>query len=110
SETPQEPMKLGRIPVNGPYTRGAILSIAFDRVEPTIHGNVTRVISRTLKIEEDITTYQTKKLFDQYVRGMIPAHNPSSFNQGLMELGALVCTPKEPMCLLCPVQQHCLAI
>jgi len=108
-EIPRDPKQLGRLKGIGPYTKGAILSIAFDQVEPAIDGNVMRVISRILKIEEDITKYQTKKLFDQYVRRIIPAHNPSAFNQSLMELGALVCTPKEPMCLLCPVQQHCLA-
>src|SRR5690625_7513518 len=68
-----------------------------------------RVLSRVLKIEDDIAQQKTKRLFELYVRELISHDDPSSFNQGIMELGALVCTPKAPMCMLCPVHAHCQA-
>lgn len=108
-QVPEEPKQLATLKGVGPYTKGAILSIAFNQPEPAVDGNVMRVYSRLLKIEEDITKYRVKKQFEETVRQTIPAHNPRDFNQSIMELGALICTPREPMCLLCPVQQHCKA-
>ncbi len=93
----------------GPYTKGAIMSIAFSKPEPAVDGNVMRVLSRIADIEEDIAKASTRKIFENVVRQVISQTNPSAFNQGLMELGALICTPKNPSCLLCPVQQHCIA-
>lgn len=93
----------------GPYTAGAILSIAYGKPEPAVDGNVMRVLSRILLIEEDIAKVKTRKLFEMAVRELISHENPSAFNQGLMELGALICTPGNPACLLCPVQSHCSA-
>src|SRR5699024_9352204 len=103
------PKELGALKGVGPYTRGAILSIAFDQPEAAVDGNVMRVLSRVLKIEDDIAQQKTKRLFELYVRELISHDDPSSFNQGIMELGALVCTPKAPMCMFCPVQTHCKA-
>ncbi|WP_404451459.1 A/G-specific adenine glycosylase [Virgibacillus necropolis] len=108
-EIPADPGDLGSLKGVGPYTKGAILSIAYDQPEPAVDGNVMRVLSRILKVEEDIAKPRTKKLFENYVREMISHDDPSSFNQGMMELGAIVCTPKNPTCMLCPVQQHCQA-
>lgn len=68
-----------------------------------------RVLSRILWIEEDIAKAKTKTVFEQATRELISEENPSYFNQGLMELGALICTPKNPSCMLCPVQSHCIA-
>jgi A/G-specific adenine glycosylase len=93
----------------GPYTTGAILSIAFDKPEPAVDGNVMRVMSRVLSIWEDIAKPKTRKLFEEVIYQVISQEDPSSFNQGLMELGALICTPTSPSCLLCPVQKHCRA-
>lgn len=106
---PNTPEELGALKGIGPYTRGAILSIAFDQSEPAVDGNVMRVLSRVLKIEDNISQHKTKRLFEACVRELISTEDPSSFNQGIMELGALVCTPKSPMCMLCPVQEHCRA-
>ena len=92
----------------GPYTAGAVLSIAYGVPEHAIDGNVMRVISRLLLIEEDIAIPRTKKIFETVVMDLIDKEDPSSFNQGLMELGATICTPK-PRCLLCPVRDFCLA-
>lgn len=91
----------------GPYTAGAILSIAYNKAEPAVDGNVMRVMSRVLLIEEDIGKQKTRKTFENELYKIIDPEDPSAFNQGLMELGALVCTPTSPGCLLCPVQAHC---
>lgn len=93
----------------GPYTAGAILSIAYGVPEHAVDGNVMRVLSRVLHIEEDIAVPKTKKTFEQAVMMLIDEDRTSSFNQGLMELGALICTPTSPKCLLCPVREYCTA-
>ncbi|MFA1822052.1 A/G-specific adenine glycosylase [Virgibacillus oceani] len=104
---PENEKELGDLKGIGPYTKGAILSIAYNQPVPAIDGNVMRVFSRLLLIEEDISLTKTKKLFDEKVREVISKEDPASFNQAVMELGALVCTPRSPGCLLCPVQAHC---
>jgi len=104
---PDNEKDLGDLKGIGPYTKGAILSIAFNQPVPAIDGNVMRVFSRLLLIEEDISLQRTKNLVDEKVREMISKEDPASFNQAVMELGALVCTPRSPGCLLCPVQAHC---
>ncbi|MBM7693604.1 A/G-specific adenine glycosylase [Peribacillus deserti] len=91
----------------GPYTAGAILSIAYGRPEPAVDGNVMRVLSRILLIEEDIAKPKTRKIFEEAVRRLIDDNHTSAFNQALMELGAMICTPGVPACLLCPVRDHC---
>lgn len=108
-KVPEKPEQLGTLKGIGPYTKGAILSIAFNQPEPAVDGNVLRVFSRVFKIEKNIAILRVKQEFEQYVRKVIPAENPSSFNQAVMELGAIVCLPKSPQCLLCPVQVHCKA-
>ena len=91
----------------GPYTAGAILSIAYGLPEPAVDGNVMRVLARILSIWEDIAKPSTRKIFEEAVRTIISHDNPSFFNQAMMELGALICTPTSPSCLLCPVREHC---
>lgn len=91
----------------GPYTAGAVLSIAYGVPEHAVDGNVMRVLSRVLLIEDDIALPKTKKVFEKAVMELIDVKHPSDFNQGLMELGALVCTPTSPKCLLCPVRDYC---
>lgn len=91
----------------GPYTAGAILSIAYGLPEPAVDGNVMRVLSRILSIWEDIAKVSTRKTFEEAVSKLISHENPSYFNQALMELGALICKPTSPSCLLCPVREHC---
>ncbi|MFD3448094.1 A/G-specific adenine glycosylase [Microbacteriaceae bacterium 4G12] len=108
-KVPNTPEEVGKLKGVGPYTKGAILSIAYDVPEPAVDGNVMRVFSRILSIWEDIAKPKTRKLFEDVVREVISKENPSYFNQGLMELGALICIPKNPSCLLCPVRSHCRA-
>ncbi|MBB3113011.1 A/G-specific adenine glycosylase [Paenibacillus phyllosphaerae] len=91
----------------GPYTTGAIMSIAFNRPEPAVDGNVMRVLSRYFCLEEDIAKPATRVGIEKLAASLIPDGAAGDFNQGLMELGALVCTPKSPGCLTCPVMAHC---
>lgn len=106
---PNEKKELGKLKGVGPYTRGAILSIAFEQPEPAVDGNVMRVFSRLFLINDDIARAKTKRVFEEVVREVISEEDPSSFNQAIMDLGATICTPKSPACLLCPVQEHCRA-
>lgn len=106
---PNSPHKISKLKGVGPYTKGAILSIAYNIPEPAVDGNVMRVLSRILSIWEDIAKPKTRKTFEDVTYELISRDDPSSFNQALMELGALICTPTSPSCLLCPVREHCTA-
>ena len=106
---PNTPSEISTLKGVGPYTTGAILSIAYGVPEPAVDGNVMRVLSRILLIEDDIAKPRTRKVFEEVIRDLISKDNPSFFNQGLMELGAMVCTPTSPSCLLCPVREYCRA-
>jgi len=109
SVVPQTREEISTLKGVGPYTAGAILSIAYGRPEHAVDGNVMRVLSRVLLIKEDIAKPKTRKIFEQAVSEIIDVQDPSSFNQGLMELGAVICTPTSPKCLLCPVRENCSA-
>jgi len=98
-----------RLPGIGRYTAGAILSIAFGRDVPAIDGNVRRVISRLFAIEESVDDPATRKRIDGLVGTLVPTRDPGRFNQALMELGAVCCTPKTPACPACPLQDDCRA-
>ncbi len=108
SKIPDNRKEISKLKGVGPYTAGAVLSIAFGVPEHAVDGNVMRVLSRLLLIEEDIAIPRTKKIFEDVVMMLIDKEDPSSFNQGLMELGATICTPR-PRCLLCPVREFCTA-
>lgn len=106
-QVPDNPKELESLKGIGSYTKGAILSIAFNQPEPAVDGNVMRVFSRVLNIDDDIALPKTKKLFEAITREVISHEDPSSFNQAIMDLGATICTPKSPACLICPVQEYC---
>ncbi|WP_368505626.1 A/G-specific adenine glycosylase [Alkalihalophilus sp. As8PL] len=106
---PRSRVEISKLKGVGPYTAGAILSIAYGQPEPAVDGNVMRVLSRVLEIDEDIAKPKTRKTFEEVLYELISKEDPSSFNQGMMELGALICTPTSPGCLLCPVRTHCRA-
>jgi A/G-specific adenine glycosylase len=106
---PDSPGEISSLKGVGPYTAGAILSIAYGIPEPAVDGNVMRVLSRILLIWDDIAKPSSRRIFEEAVRELISHDNPSFFNQALMELGALICTPTSPSCLLCPVREHCQA-
>lgn len=105
---PTEVKQISEIPGIGPYTLGAIASIAYDKLLPAVDGNVMRVMSRWYCLREDIGIAKNRKIFEEKVMEDMP-DDPSSFNQGLMELGALICTPKNPKCKECPIREKCKA-
>ncbi|RAV16352.1 A/G-specific adenine glycosylase [Paenibacillus contaminans] len=91
----------------GPYTAGAVLSIAYNKPEPAVDGNVMRVLSRFFVLEDDIAKPSTRVKIERLAQELIPEGEASDFNQALMELGATVCTPRSPHCLTCPVMERC---
>ena len=97
------------LPGVGRYIAGAILSFAMDRPEPIVEANSQRVLARLLALREDIKAASTKERLWQAAARLVPAEHAGAFNQALMDLGALVCTPREPACLVCPLSQLCRA-
>lgn len=94
----------------GTYTAAAIAAFAFSERVPVVDGNVYRVLARVFGIDEDITTTKAKKTFATLATHLIEfADNPATYNQAIMEFGAIQCTPIAPDCLLCPLQQACVA-
>ncbi|NMA73758.1 MAG: A/G-specific adenine glycosylase [Bacteroidales bacterium] len=94
----------------GEYTAAAICSFAYKMPYPAIDGNVYRVLSRCFGIEEPIDTAIGKRFFKNLSEELIDKQRPDLYNQGMMEFGALHCTPKSPDCLLCPFSSHCVAL
>ncbi len=96
----------------GPYTAGAIASIAFGESAPVVDGNVIRVFSRVYNIEDDVRQQVTKNnIWELAVSLMpdVPAGRAGDYNQALMELGREICRPRNPLCIICPINQHCTA-
>ena len=93
----------------GPYTAAAIASISFGLAEPAIDGNLMRVTSRLFELDCDISKSSSRKIFDGYLRKLISKKRPGDFNQALMDLGSLVCSPKSPKCEACPLLNYCAA-
>ena len=91
----------------GRYTAGAIASIAFDESVPLVDGNVSRVFSRLFELRADMRLSGSQKQVWGLAEQLVPDETPGDFNQALMELGAMVCVPRTPRCLLCPLRQHC---
>ena len=125
---PERPEDVLALPGIGRYTAGAICSIAFNQPTPILDGNVIRVLTRLFGIAENpkekVTNARLWELATALVTQAATERTPelrcglpklraenacSYFNQSLMELGALVCTPRQPQCLLCPVQKQCVA-
>lgn len=106
-EMPREIEEISTLKGIGPYTAGAIASIAFDLPEPAIDGNVMRVFSRLFELSDDIAKPASRKTFDFVVRKVMSHEDPSSFNQAIMDLGSGICTPTSPKCESCPIQAYC---
>lgn len=104
---PEKAETLRLLPGIGDYTAAAVASMAFNEPVPVVDGNVWRVFSRILADKSPVETGK-KKIYD-FLKTIIPASDPSSFNQGMMELGSLICTPKNPKCEECPVNAYCRA-
>ena len=94
----------------GSYTAGAISSFAFGLAKPAVDGNVLRVISRITGSDRDIMKQSVRKRMEKLLEQVIPADASSDFNQGLIEIGAIVCVPNgEPKCQECPAKEFCVA-
>jgi len=104
---PADVSALRELPGVGRYTAGAVASIAFDRPEPIVDGNVTRVFARLFGIEEDVGTPAVTKRLWALAQELADGPQPGALNQALMELGATLCTPRAPRCPACPVARHC---
>jgi A/G-specific adenine glycosylase len=96
------------IPGVGPYTAGAIGSLAFGLRAPLVDGNVVRVLSRIFAIDDDARRPATVKRIWALAGELVPDDAPGAFNEALMELGATVCTPQSPDCSVCPVASACI--
>ena len=104
---PEDVEALQGLPGVGRYTAGAVASIAFDRPAPIVDGNVARVFSRLFEIREDIrSTPVVARLWDEAAE-LARGASPGDLNQAVMELGAVVCTPRAPKCPSCPVARYC---
>jgi len=107
---PQTREEILSLPGIGKYTAGAILSIAFNMQEPLVDGNVIRVLARLFNIHSDSSSPATLKKIWGLASALVPEKSPGDFNQALMELGATVCTPANPGCLICPLSCECLSL
>ncbi|HZJ64044.1 MAG TPA: A/G-specific adenine glycosylase, partial [Kofleriaceae bacterium] len=110
---PMRAAELREVPGIGPYTAGAIASIAFGERAPLVDGNVARVLARVFAIEDDIKSSAGGKALwaaaGELMAALPEAAAPGDLNQGLMELGATICAPTQPRCLVCPLARACAA-
>ncbi len=108
-ELPRDARALIGLPGVGRYTAGAIASICFGAETPVVDGNVARVLSRLYAFEEVISHSGAQKKLWAWASELVRGEDPGDLNQALMELGALICTPRAPRCADCPVRAACVA-
>ena len=107
---PQTVEGIKRLKGVGDYTAAAIGSIAFNLPAAVVDGNVYRVLARHYGIETPINTTEGKKEFTALANSLLPANEASAFNQAMMDFGAIQCTPVNPQCAVCPLQETCVAL
>lgn len=105
---PETAAELKKLPGIGPYTAGAVASIAFGQKAAAVDGNVLRVMSRIYGSDRDIADLKTRRLLENEIEATMPEET-GDYNESLMELGALICSPKSPKCMICPVRDLCSA-
>lgn len=108
-EIPGDRKSLLKLPGIGPYTAGAIASIAFDRDEAALDGNIRRVLSRVFNVEEPARSPAGERRLWALAEENLPPGRAGDYNQALMDLGATICLPRAPLCLLCPLDSLCQA-
>jgi A/G-specific adenine glycosylase len=108
-ELPGDVGSLLSLPGIGKYTAGAIASLAFSKDEPAVDGNVKRVLARVFMVEEPVDSTSGEKRIWALTSENIPSGRAGDYNQALMELGAKVCTPRNPDCAHCPIKEDCKA-
>ena len=106
-QLPASYARLRALPGFGDYTAGAVASIAFGEVVPAVDGNVKRVIARLFALASDINRAPAAQQLRAIAGGLVDPVAPGDWNQAIMELGATVCLPKSPKCLLCPLNDLC---
>lgn len=106
---PESAGELRKLPGIGPYTAGAIASIAFGLPEPVVDGNVRRVLSRVDALPGDLGPGEESRRLWSRAKELVDPERPGEFNQALMELGSLVCRVHSPGCVRCPVRSLCRA-
>lgn len=106
---PETVEALRSLPGVGRYTAGAVGSIAFGLRTPILDGNVARVLARLFALTDDISTTPVRRRLWQLAEDILPRTRCGEFNQALMDLGAMVCTPRAPACPRCPLRGSCLA-
>lgn len=104
-EMPRDPKEIIKLSGIGPYTAGAIASMAFGLPEPAVDGNVMRVLSRLFEIDADIAKPASRKLFEAVMREIIDPYKPGDFNQAFMDLGSSICTPKNYHPEMSPIKE-----
>ena len=108
-ELPSDPAELIKLPGIGRYTAGAIASIAFGMNEPALDGNLKRVYSRLFDMVEPVDSLKGEKLLWEIAQKNLSKGRAGDFNQALMDLGATICIPRDPRCLICPLMEICKA-
>lgn len=106
-EFPQSVEALQKLPGVGRYTAGAICSFAYDRRAPIVEANTLRLYSRLIGLEGDPRSKAGQNQLWEFAELILPRKSPGDFNQALMDLGSLVCTPQNPDCAACPVSDEC---
>jgi A/G-specific adenine glycosylase len=106
---PNDLEAISGLPGVGRYTAAAIASFAFDRSVPTVDGNIARVLARLFNIQEPIDTASGQAAIWTTAESLLPEKSGRLYTSALMELGALLCTPRNPQCLICPVRKFCAA-
>jgi len=106
---PGEADAFGRLPGVGRYTHAAVLSMGFGAKLAVLDGNVARVLARVFAIPAAVRSPGGARALWKLAESLVPARSPGDWNQALMELGALVCTPRAPRCGECPIARHCRA-
>ena len=104
---PRAEKELLELPGIGPYTAAAITAIAFGEKATPVDGNVERVVSRLFAVRQPLPA--AKSEIRRLAATLTPARRAGDFAQAMMDLGAEICTPKNPSCLVCPLQQDCSA-
>ena len=109
SDFPRDYEAIRALPGIGDYTAAAVASIAFELPHAVVDGNVLRVVARIGNDAADIASSRTRDRFRAIAQSWLDQRRPGVFNQALMELGATVCLPRNPSCLICPLAAHCQA-
>lgn len=104
---PRDRVGLQELPGIGPYTSAAIAAIAFDHSETVVDGNVERVMARLFNEHTPLPV--AKPVLTELAAGLTPAQRPGDYAQAVMDLGATICTPRNPACGICPLMAYCAA-